>query len=90
MPSQTKPHFSAEDLERLSDLPLTLTVELGRVKIPIQRLLQLNHGSVIELSKIAGTPLDVLINGKLIAEGEVVIINEKFGIRIINIISQKL
>lgn len=75
------------DLELIMDIPVHLTVELGRAKMPIKNLLQLAQGSVVELSGMAGEPLDVLINGFLIAQGEVVVVNEKFGIRLTDIIT---
>jgi flagellar motor switch protein FliN/FliY len=75
------------DLEMIMDIPVQLTVELGRTKMPIKNLLQLAQGSVVELSGMAGEPLDVLINGFLIAQGEVVVVNDKFGIRLTDIIT---
>jgi flagellar motor switch protein FliN/FliY len=75
------------DLDMIMDIPVQLTVELGRTKIPIKNLLQLAQGSVVELSGLAGEPLDVLINGFLIAQGEVVVINEKLGVRVTDIIT---
>ena len=75
------------DLELIMDIPVQLTVELGRTKMPIKNLLQLAQGSVVELSGLAGEPLDVLINGFLIAQGEVVVVNDKFGIRLTDIIT---
>lgn len=75
------------DLDMIMDIPVQLSVELGRTKLPIKNLLQLAQGSVVELSGLAGEPLDVLINGFLIAQGEVVVINEKLGIRITDIIT---
>lgn len=75
------------DLDMIMDIPVQLTVELGRTKMPIKNLLQLAQGSVVELSGLAGEPLDVLINGFLIAQGEVVVVNEKLGIRVTDIIT---
>ncbi|MDE1942428.1 MAG: flagellar motor switch protein FliN [Betaproteobacteria bacterium] len=75
------------DLDMIMDIPVQLTVELGRTKMPIKNLLQLAQGSVVELTGMAGEPLDVLINGFLIAQGEVVVVNEKFGIRLTDIIT---
>lgn len=75
------------DLDFILDIPLSLTVELGRNRMLISELLQLGQGSVIELSKLAGEPMDVFINQRLIARGEVVVINEKFGIRLTDIVS---
>ena len=73
------------DLEMILDIPVQLTVELGRTKMPIKNLLQLAQGSVVELSGMAGEPLDVMINGFLIAQGEVVVVNDKLGIRLTDI-----
>ncbi len=75
------------DLNFLLDIPLEVSVELGRATILINDLLQLGQGSVIELKKLAGEPLEILVNGKLIARGEPVVVNEKFGVRITDIIS---
>jgi flagellar motor switch protein FliN/FliY len=75
------------NLDVILDIPVTLSMEVGRTEVPIQDLLALNRGSVVELDRIAGEPMDVLINGTLIAHGEVVIINEKFGIRLTDVIS---
>ena len=77
----------AQDLDLILDIPVTLTVELGRTKIPIKNILQLAQGSVIELDALAGEPMDVLVNGCLIAQGEVVVVNEKFGIRLTDIVT---
>jgi len=74
-------------LDLILDIPLTVTVELGRSKMLINDLLQLGQGSVIELTKLAGEPLEVLVNQKLVARGEVVVVNEKFGVRLTDIIS---
>jgi flagellar motor switch protein FliN/FliY len=68
------------------DIPVQLTVELGRTRLPIRTLVQLAQGSVVELERLAGEPLDVLVNGCLIAQGEVVVVNEKFGIRLTDVI----
>ena len=75
------------DIEMLMDIPVQLTVELGRTRIPIKHILQLAQGSVIELDALAGEPMDVLVNGCLIAQGEVVVVNEKFGIRLTDIVT---
>lgn len=69
------------------DVPVTISMEIGRTKINIRNLLQLNQGSVVELDRLAGEPMDVLVNGTLIAQGEVVVVNEKFGLRLTDIIS---
>ncbi len=76
-----------QSLDFILDIPLKVTVELGRAKMPVREILQLAQGSVVELSKFAGEPLEVLVNDKLIARGEVVVVNEKFGIRLTDIIS---
>lgn len=78
---------ATNDLDMILDIPVQLTVELGRTKMPIKNLLQLAQGSVVELSGMAGEPLDVLINGFLIAQGEVVVVNDKLGIRLTDIIT---
>lgn len=75
------------DFDLILDIPVQLTVELGRTKISIRNLLQLAHGSVVELDGLAGEPMDVLVNGTLIAQGEVVVVNDKFGIRLTDIIT---
>lgn len=75
------------DIDMILDIPVQLTVELGRTKIPIKHILQLAQGSVIELDGLAGEPMDVLVNGYLIAQGEVVVVNDKFGIRLTDIIT---
>jgi len=77
------------NLDFIMDIPLEVTVELGRTTLPIYDLLQLGQGSIVELSKIAGEPLEILVNQKLIARGEVVVINEKFGIRLTDVVSTK-
>lgn len=78
---------AVQSLDFILDIPLKVTVELGRAKMAIREILQLAQGSVVELSKFAGEPLEVLVNDKLIARGEVVVVNEKFGIRLTDIIS---
>ncbi|MEZ7862516.1 MAG: flagellar motor switch protein FliN [Aeromonadaceae bacterium] len=83
--------ISAEErrkLDAILDIPVTMTMEVGRSQISIRNLLQLNQGSVVELDRVAGEPLDVLVNGTLIAHGEVVVVNDKFGIRLTDVISQ--
>lgn len=75
-------------LDTILDIPVTISMEVGRSKINIRNLLQLNQGSVVELDRIAGEALDVLVNGTLIAHGEVVVVNDKFGIRLTDVISQ--
>ncbi|MCL1057844.1 flagellar motor switch protein FliN [Shewanella sp. Choline-02u-19] len=84
-------HFSQEEaskLDAIMDIPVTISMEVGRSFINIRNLLQLNQGSVVELDRIAGEPLDVMVNGTLIAHGEVVVVNDKFGIRLTDVISQ--
>jgi flagellar motor switch protein FliN/FliY len=75
------------NLDVILDIPVTLSMEVGNTDISIRNLLQLNQGSVIELDRLAGEPLDVLVNGTLVAHGEVVVVNEKFGIRLTDIVS---
>jgi flagellar motor switch protein FliN/FliY len=75
------------DFDMILDIPVQLTVELGRTRLSIRNLLQLAHGSVVELDGLAGEPMDVLVNGTLIAQGEVVVVNDKFGIRLTDIIT---
>jgi len=76
-----------QNLDLILDIPLTVTVELGRSKMLINDLLQLGQGSVIELTKLVGEPLEVLVNNKLVARGEVVVVNDKFGVRLTDIVS---
>lgn len=78
---------SLNDYDMILDIPVQITVELGRTKITIRNLLQLAHGSVVELDGLAGEPMDVLVNGTLIAQGEVVVVNDRFGIRLTDIIT---
>ncbi len=96
--SAEKPHFqelhesrqaagTSSDLDFILDIPLEVTVEMGRTKMLINDLLQLGQGSVIELNRLAGEPLDILVNSKLVARGEVVVVGEKFGIRLTDIVS---
>lgn len=94
-PAQIFPKFTdsgtkagnLQEFDMILDIPVHLTVELGRTKISIRNLLQLAHGSVVELETLAGEPMDVLVNGTLIAQGEVVVVNDKFGIRLTDIIT---
>jgi len=74
-------------IDAILDVPITIAMEIGRARINIRNLLQLNQGSVVELDRLAGEPMDVLVNGTLIAQGEVVVVNEKFGIRLTDIVS---
>ena len=78
---------STQDIDMILDIPVKLTVELGRTRIAIKQVLQLAQGSVVELEGLAGEPMDVLVNGCLIAQGEVVVVNEKFGIRLTDIVT---
>lgn len=78
----------AAKLDAIMDIPVTISMEVGRSFISIRNLLQLNQGSVVELDRVAGEPLDVMVNGTLIAHGEVVVVNDKFGIRLTDVISQ--
>jgi len=75
------------DLDMVMDIPVTISMEIGRTRIPIRNLLQLSQGSVVELDRLAGEPMDVLVNDTLIAHGEVVVVNDKFGIRLTDVIS---
>ena len=79
--------LKVQNLDFILDIPLKVTVELGRTRVYVKELLQLGQGSVVELDKLAGEPLEILINEKLVAKGEVVVVNEKFGIRLTDIIS---
>ncbi len=78
---------AGNDINMILDIPVQLTVELGRTKIPIKHILQLAQGSVVELDALAGEPMDVLVNGYLIEQGEVVVVNDKFGIRLTDIVT---
>ena len=77
----------AHDINMVLDIPVQLSVELGRTKVPIKHILQLGQGSVVELDALAGEPMDVLVNGYLIAQGEVVVVNDKFGIRLTDVVT---
>ena len=85
--AETSKPAGANDIDLILDIPVQLTVELGRTKIAIKNLLQLAQGSVVELDGLAGEPMDVFVNGCLIAQGEVVVVNDKFGIRLTDIIT---
>ena len=84
---EEKKQDASKDIEFLLDIPLEVTVELGRVRMLIKDLLQLGQGSVVELEKLAGEPMEILVNNKLVARGEVVVVNEKFGVRLTDVIS---
>jgi flagellar motor switch protein FliN/FliY len=88
-PSSGASSDDTPNLDVILDIPVTISMEVGNTQIPIRNLLQLNQGSVIELDRLAGEPLDVLVNGTLIAHGEVVMVNEKFGIRLTDVVSQQ-
>ena len=81
------PEQESRNLDLLLDVPLSVTVELGRIRMPVRQLLALGSGAVIELGKHAGEPLDVLINGKPVARGEAVMVNERFGVRLTEVVS---
>ena len=83
----TTGNTAGNDINMILDIPVQLTVELGRTRIPIKHILQLAQGSVVELEAMAGEPMDVLVNGYLIAQGEVVVVNDKFGIRLTDIVT---
>jgi flagellar motor switch protein FliN/FliY len=83
----TNPDGSNSDINMVLDIPVQLSVELGRTKVPIKHILQLGQGSVVELDALAGEPMDVLVNGYLIAQGEVVVVNDKFGIRLTDVVT---
>jgi len=78
---------ASSDINMVLDIPVQLSVELGRTKVPIKHILQLGQGSVVELDALAGEPMDVLVNGYLIAQGEVVVVNDKFGIRLTDVVT---
>lgn len=80
-------HSNDVNLDVILDVQVTLSMEVGRTKLPIRNLLQLNQGSVVELQRAAGEPLDVFVNGTLVAHGEVVVVNEKFGVRLLDVVS---
>lgn len=88
---QPNPAGSETDNEKMDlilDIPVTVTVEIGRTKMTIRNLLQLNQGGIVALDRLAGEPLDVLVNGTLVAHGEVVVVNDKFGVRLTDIVSR--
>ena len=86
-PEATNQEIGKVDLDGVLDIPVTLSVEIGNTSLSIRNLLQLNQGSVVELDRLAGEALDVLVNGTLVAHGEVVVVNEKFGIRLTDVVS---
>lgn len=87
-PANASQENDVEKMEVILDIPVAITVEIGRTKMTIRNLLQLNQGGIVALDRLAGEPLDVLVNGTLVAHGEVVVVNDKFGIRLTDIVSK--
>jgi flagellar motor switch protein FliN/FliY len=87
MPEVNETPLDKKNLDFILDIPLQVTVELGRTKMLVKDILQLNQGAVVELTKLAGEPLDIFVNSKLVARGEAVVVNEKFGVRLVDIVS---
>ena len=86
-PEENQSSLDKKNLNFILDIPLQVTVELGRTKLLVKDILQLNQGAVVELTKLAGEPLDIFVNSKLVARGEAVVVNEKFGVRLVDIVS---
>jgi flagellar motor switch protein FliN/FliY len=86
-PEANETSLDRKNLDFILDIPLQVTVELGRTKLLVKDILQLNQGAVVELTKLAGEPLDIFVNSKLVARGEAVVVNEKFGVRLVDIVS---
>lgn len=86
--SEKKNSPETEKMELILDIPVTVAVEIGRTKMTIRNLLQLNQGGIVALDRLAGEPLDVIVNGTLVAHGEVVVVNDKFGVRLTDIVSK--
>lgn len=86
-PETNESELDKKNLDFILDIPLQVTVELGRTKLLVKDILQLNQGAVVELTKLAGEPLDIFVNSKLVARGEAVVVNEKFGVRLVDIVS---
>ena len=86
-PETNDTEHDIKNLDFILDIPLQVTVELGRTKLLVKDILQLNQGAVVELTKLAGEPLDIFVNSKLVARGEAVVVNEKFGVRLVDIVS---
>lgn len=86
-PEANDQSLDKKNLDFILDIPLQVTVELGRTKLLVKDILQLNQGAVVELTKLAGEPLDIFVNSKLVARGEAVVVNEKFGVRLVDIVS---
>ena len=87
IPEVNETEQEKRNLDFILDIPLQVTVELGRTKLLVKDVLQLNQGAVVELTKLAGEPLDIFVNSKLVARGEAVVVNEKFGVRLVDIVS---
>ena len=86
-PEANETSLDKKNLDFILDIPLQVTVELGRTKLLVKDILQLNQGAVVELTKLAGEPLDIFVNSKLVARGEAVVVNEKFGVRLVDIVT---
>ena len=86
-PEDNQTPLDKKNLDFILDIPLQVTVELGRTKLLVKDILQLNQGAVVELTKLAGEPLDIFVNSKLVARGEAVVVNEKFGVRLVDIVT---
>ena len=86
-PESNDTPLDKKNLDFILDIPLQVTVELGRTKLLVKDILQLNQGAVVELTKLAGEPLDIFVNSKLVARGEAVVVNEKFGVRLVDIVT---
>lgn len=86
-PEDIGQELDKKNLDFILDIPLQVTVELGRAKLLVKDVLQLNQGAVVELTKLAGEPLDIFVNSKLVARGEAVVVNDKFGVRLVDIVS---
>ena len=86
-PESNETPIDKKNLDFILDIPLQVTVELGRTKLLVKDILQLNQGAVVELTKLAGEPLDIFVNSKLVARGEAVVVNEKFGVRLVDIVT---
>ena len=87
IPEANDATLDRKNLDFILDIPLQVSVELGRTKLLVKDILQLNQGAVVELTKLAGEPLDIFVNSKLVARGEAVVINEKFGVRLVDIVA---
>lgn len=85
---ENRSEFDTDKMDLILDIPVAVTVEIGRTKLTIRNLLQLNQGGIVALDRLAGEPLDVLVNGTLVAHGEVVVVNDKYGVRLTDIVSK--